>query len=928
MEKKRDKFAKLRSKKCSKIDAPQITNFFTPKIISSASGAIGSQVLSQGSQKSEKDEAEDDVIEIDESSKSSSGSQNKPQVPEAGCSKNKGKKRGKMFDRRGPRAKSKKLEDDQFLNELLIHQSMAENINPDDLQLALALSRSITDTHGECSTALSEDYCASPSQSSKSSVKFTLEEYGFKSSATYNKKVMNFLGMEKELRGFRKMSLLLHRNPKKQDRLFRDRINDLLDKSIHEREFVRKPRSSYNFLVVSEDLMQWQNKGDGIMTMNSNPDPTSEIYSLYYSGNLVEPSYTKIDALLRNWDEIPGREISPDRARRMQESSRMEVDDPEIARENIPEEIEREEDIFGEDLSAEEKGSLPGELERKDLPKEEKENPSGELKGKDLPEEVDGENLLEEEHDLRRLREKDLPGEEKDLPGEPESEDLPEEEKENPPGELKGKDLSEKVDDEDLQEEHDLRRLREKDLPEEEKDLPDEQEGQDLPKKLIENLPGELEGTDLPEANENENLPQEIQGKNLSKSVSFPTPRRSTTPDILESDESTLQIANPENDSIEISSDEEMASEKDTPQKTLLSPENNSTKENSSSSASSLHKTNSKSFLDVDNCMLQESVIVIESDDEQEINQSINKILDDHQETKHLAKKSISDGFIFCQNGSFSEIHQQPDEPEVPPENNIPLSLQSNISSLLTDEIIQDTPPNDPPVDKNELTFVTESLRNEDISVVKRRAVTPPPNYNAMTNEEIQQELRKYGLKAIKGRKARILLEHIYNQLHPFIQIEDPMFQLKSKYGLIDANTEQQEVPGKEIVPENFDMVCRDDFLGDIEAKKCILPCPPRKKIPTCALPLHIAFYNFLQCNRDIHEKILQYQPVSLELINAHFKGIGIKYENNDLIEFLDKTCITFQGPNSGSRTTRKQPSSPKKTLTKSNSSKECGEYY
>uniref|UniRef100_A0A1B0DHP8 Uncharacterized protein n=1 Tax=Phlebotomus papatasi TaxID=29031 RepID=A0A1B0DHP8_PHLPP len=156
MEKKRDKFAKLRSKKCSKIDAPQITNFFTPKIISSASGTIESQVLSQ---KSEKDEAEDDVIEIDdESSKSSSGSQNKPQVPEAGCSKNKGKKRGKMFDRRGPRAKSKKLEDDQFLNELLIHQSMAENINPDDLQLALALSRSITDTHGECSTALSEDY--------------------------------------------------------------------------------------------------------------------------------------------------------------------------------------------------------------------------------------------------------------------------------------------------------------------------------------------------------------------------------------------------------------------------------------------------------------------------------------------------------------------------------------------------------------------------------------------------------------------------------------------------------------------------------------------------------------------------------------------------------------------------------------------------
>ncbi|XP_059621166.1 structure-specific endonuclease subunit SLX4 [Phlebotomus argentipes] len=744
MDKKRDKFARLRSKNCSKIGSnnagtTQITKFFNPKISSSVSGTIASEVLSQQSQKSGHNDAgnvTDNFIDLDEeSSKDSvSGSQSRPRREKAEQSGKRMKKRGSCVERRGPKSKTRKVSDEKFLNKFLVKKSIAENINPDDLQLALALSRSITESHEECLTVQMEDDDSSTSHSSKSTAKFTLEEYGFKSSTQYNTKMRNFLGME-ELKGFRKMSPLLHRNPKKQNRLFDEKINELLSKSIWDEEDTRKERLPYNFLVTTENHLKWTNHGDGIMSLNSNSELSSNVYSCYYKGNLVKPSYTMITALLRNWDEIPGREMSPSRTR------------------NI---------------------------------------------------------------------------------------------------------------------------------------------------KVVENE-AEIEGS--------------IEFEQFDRSV------RSETPDILLSDEdNAMESSQRESMSIEILSDEKEIPE--TPEELMKSRTiGEEQQEDHEVKSLSFGRTESKSFLEMDDKIIDEDVIVIESDEEDKINQSINKIIED-QETKHLGKKSVSDGFLLCQNRS--QLADEFDHESFLKESS-PISSQININSLLSGDIIEEEPVKVSQGNEKEVTFVSQSLKNQDICVVKRRAVTPPPDFDSFDEEEIQKQLKKYGLKAIKGQKAKTLLEHIYNQLHPFIQVEDEMFQLKCKYGLIDAEPEQTKVGESGALPEHMDILCKDDFLGNVEAEKCILSCPPRKKLPTCAVPLHIAFYNFLQCNKEIHEQILQYQPIPLETIQGHFRDMGMRFEANDLIEFLDKTCVTFQGPNSGSRTCRK--ALPRKSNTKEKkSSDECGE--
>lgn len=36
-----------------------------------------------------------------------------------------------------------------------------------------------------------------------------------------------------------------------------------------------------------------------------------------------------------------------------------------------------------------------------------------------------------------------------------------------------------------------------------------------------------------------------------------------------------------------------------------------------------------------------------------------------------------------------------------------------------------------------------------------------------------QKELNKYGLKALKRRQAKLILRHIYNELHPLVPVEN-----------------------------------------------------------------------------------------------------------------------------------------------------------
>lgn len=49
---------------------------------------------------------------------------------------------------------------------------------------------------------------------------------------------------------------------------------------------------------------------------------------------------------------------------------------------------------------------------------------------------------------------------------------------------------------------------------------------------------------------------------------------------------------------------------------------------------------------------------------------------------------------------------------------------------------------------------------------------------------------------------------------------------------------------------------------------------------PWCLQPLHIAWYNLLRANSDVHEHILLYKPIDLTHLKTFYKSIEMNFDN------------------------------------------------
>lgn len=98
------------------------------------------------------------------------------------------------------------------------------------------------------------------------------------------------------------------------------------------------------------------------------------------------------------------------------------------------------------------------------------------------------------------------------------------------------------------------------------------------------------------------------------------------------------------------------------------------------------------------------------------------------------------------------------------------------------------SPPLALPTQSND--FVVQS-EDQIYQVQTGGLVTPKPDYENMNSPTRLEHLRKYGLKSLTKRKAVICLEHIYNRLHPFIELNcndamDNIFN-KEKFTMSDS---------------------------------------------------------------------------------------------------------------------------------------------
>lgn len=234
---------------------------------------------------------------------------------------------------------------------------------------------------------------------------------------------------------------------------------------------------------------------------------------------------------------------------------------------------------------------------------------------------------------------------------------------------------------------------------------------------------------------------------------------------------------------------------------------------------------------------------------------------------------------------------------------------------FLQDDILPiEEPENDLQISQNKIieflskTFEMEYEIEADFYKIKTENVQSKPDYKSMSLTRLNEELKKFGLKKLSKNRAVFFLDHIYKQTHPvFNKINGKLFieeeEIKTKKKSPKRKTVGKKVSSSqptcskyldleiielsqntEISPEedfNANLLLDDGTCAEIENEEYFLPSKPRGKMNSCAVPIHIAFYNKTKSDKKLKELILCYEPINLDKLYSFFKGIGLRYEPN-----------------------------------------------
>ncbi|XP_034256910.1 uncharacterized protein LOC117654406 [Thrips palmi] len=233
--------------------------------------------------------------------------------------------------------------------------------------------------------------------------------------------------------------------------------------------------------------------------------------------------------------------------------------------------------------------------------------------------------------------------------------------------------------------------------------------------------------------------------------------------------------------------------------------------------------------------------------------------------------------------------------------------------------------------------------------------VTPLANYSAMKTPELKKELQKYGLKPTLGkRKGKIMLRHIYNELHPWVPLEtnqslpdrislsQPTCSSSIENKIVSSNepnSRRLSFSDSDSIEKNtiaFDKDCRNSatdsdsesnysnrsvstslqeiqFMEGNDDNGDDDDCEPKsqtasKRVSKSDLPRIVT--NFIRNDRELHQKVLEYEPIRIEQLQTDLLTKGFKCGIEALMTFLDERCITFRSESSGPRVRKKKAKS------------------
>ncbi|KAH8390748.1 hypothetical protein KR215_001671, partial [Drosophila sulfurigaster] len=226
------------------------------------------------------------------------------------------------------------LRNEQLFAEVAAQHCRADNFSPDDIEMALALSKSEAEKHGilrlEDSADAEEEVVNLLDDNlnqSTENIRRKLQKYGFRTASKedYNQlSISVFPGKRsKRCRWANKFTALTLRNPEEQLKKVDIKVANLMSLQVRTKLPTAEEMRLEPFELISIRLQQLKASSRIIHEPN---DGAIANLSAYYVEELIEVSRTPAHHLLKNWAAIQGRDLSPKRlsAERKQKQNQLE----------------------------------------------------------------------------------------------------------------------------------------------------------------------------------------------------------------------------------------------------------------------------------------------------------------------------------------------------------------------------------------------------------------------------------------------------------------------------------------------------------------------------------------------------------------------------------------------------------------------------
>ncbi|XP_050073530.1 structure-specific endonuclease subunit SLX4 [Anopheles maculipalpis] len=298
--------------KASPTDGPKL-----PKIRKKAcdGNALISNFLQ--SQPNQTEGARDDDFE---ESKSGKGSQSRPTKVQRVAKKTTTKAQKRPKHQSDIRKVFKKYKNDhEVLHELLKVHSASEQIDPEQLQIALAMSRSLADQEvNELPTTSGETLgtdCAIASCSGSSeerrivSIRTTLEQFGFRCKNSYTDYDLNVIFGSASAKNVKKIKYKRATNLVPRSREELSTFIDSQAKKLFPLEMIERNEEE----STSKQRESIQSHLNNLFWIAQTELPSEQLMEKFYVPELLEVNPAPVGCMLKDWSKIPGRESTPDR---------------------------------------------------------------------------------------------------------------------------------------------------------------------------------------------------------------------------------------------------------------------------------------------------------------------------------------------------------------------------------------------------------------------------------------------------------------------------------------------------------------------------------------------------------------------------------------------------------------------------------------